>query len=81
MINERIDYGKLAVDKYNDVVEYNDELHKYWTRNSQQACISVTTLIHEFTTFDEVFWSSYKALEKVLSSDDFLSVKKELIKI
>lgn len=79
MTNEKIDYGKLVVDKEDHAVLYNDELHKYWTKDTQQACISVTTLIHEFTTFDEAFWSSYKALESIVSSEDFTSIKKELV--
>ena len=76
-----IDYGSLAVDKENEFVQYNDEVHKYWTKDTQQNCISVTTLIHQFTTFDEEFWSSYKTLEKMLSEEDFKSIKGDLTKI
>lgn len=75
-----IDYESLLVDKENEFVQYNDEVHKYWTKSSKQNCISVTTLIHEFTTFDEEFWSSYKTLEKILDPDDFKSIKGELTK-
>lgn len=75
-----IDYGSLLIDKENENVSYNDELHKYWTKDTQQNCISVTTLIHHYTTFDEEFWSSYKTLEKILLEDQFKSIKSELTK-
>jgi len=76
---EKINYGQLVVDKEDDTVKYNDELHKYWIKDTEQACISVTTLIHKFTTFDEAFWSSYKALESIVNLDQFSQVKKELV--
>jgi len=72
------DFKKLKIDKENEEVQYNDELHKYWTKESDLSCISVTTLIHQFTTFDEDFWASYKALESIISKEDFATVKKEL---
>ena len=75
-----IDYESLLVDKENEYVRYNDEVHKYWTKDTKQNCISVTTLIHEFTTFDEDFWSSYKTLERVLPEEDFKAIKGELTK-
>ena len=50
------------IDKSNNEVNYNDKEHKYWVKDSDLACISVTTLIHKFTTFDEDFWSSYKPM-------------------
>lgn len=75
-----IDYGSLLIDKEDEKVSYNDELHKYWTKDTKQNCVSVTTLIHNYTTFDEEFWSSYKALEKILNEDQFKSIKSELTK-
>jgi len=75
-----IDYESLVIDKENETVQYNDELHKYWTKDTRQNCISVTTLIHEFTTFDEAFWSAYKTLEKMLPEDTFKSIKSDLTK-
>ena len=58
MKNEHeINFNELLVDKENSLVSYNDKLHKYWIKGTKQACISVTTLIHKFTTFDEEFWS------------------------
>lgn len=74
-----IDYGKLQIDKQNDTVLYNDEVHKYWTKDGNQACISVTTLIGTFETFDEDFWSSYKALEALVSTEEFTPIKKLLL--
>lgn len=78
MIND-IDFKSLPVDKENDIVSYNDKLHKYWTKDSNQACISVTTLIHKFTVFDEDFWSSYKAFEAILGEKDFKEFKPALL--
>lgn len=74
-----IEYDMLKVDKENSTVKYNDELHKYWVKGSNQSCISVTTLIHKFTTFDEDFWSSYKALESLVSEDQFKLLKSDLL--
>lgn len=79
MNNEILNLNDLEIDKENEDVKYNDKLHKYWTKEDNQFCISVTTLIHKFTTFDEDFWSSYKALESLVSEDDFLKVKTELL--
>lgn len=73
------DFKKLQVDKENDEVEYNDAVHKYWTKRSLNPCISVTTLIHKFSTFDEYFWSRYKALEAILGEEEFKSVKPLLL--
>lgn len=79
MMANVIDYDQLLVDKEDELVKYNDELHKYWVKGSKQACISVTTLIHQFTVFDEDFWSSYKALESLIDEDDFKTVKPDLL--
>lgn len=74
-----MDYDKLQIDKEDESVYYNDEIHKYWTKDTKQACISVTTLIHKFSTFDEAFWSRYKALEALISPEEFTSVKPSLL--
>lgn len=80
MENENeLNYGTLKVDKADDAVYYNDKLHKYWTKGTHQSCISVTTLIHKYTVFDEAFWSSYKALESLTSPETFLKVKSMLL--
>ncbi|MGV8961816.1 MAG: PD-(D/E)XK nuclease family protein [Candidatus Saccharimonadaceae bacterium] len=71
MVISNIDYDKLVVDKENEIVKYNDELHKYWIKGTKESCISVTTLIHKFTTFDEAFWCHYKALERLIGEDTF----------
>jgi ATP-dependent exoDNAse (exonuclease V) beta subunit len=79
MINENeINYGELEIDKENSAVSYNDKMHKYWTKSSREPCISVTTLIHQFTTFDEEFWSAYKALESLVP-DAFINIKPALL--
>jgi hypothetical protein len=79
MMANVIDYDNLLVDKEDNLVKYNDELHKYWVKGSNQSCISVTTLIHQFTIFDEDFWSSYKALESLIDEDAFKTVKPDLL--
>ena len=75
---KELNYGSLIIDKENESVYYNDLIHKYWTKDSKETCISVTTLIHKFQTFDEKFWSAYKAIEKILG-EDFNIVKGELL--
>ena len=74
-----INFNSLSVDKENDYVKYNDKLHKYWTKDSSDPCISVTTLIHQFSTFDEDFWSAYKTIELILTPTQFIDAKKELL--
>ena len=74
-----VNFGELEIDKENSSVRYNDKLHKYWVKDSQQSCISVTTLIHKFSTFDELFWSSYKALESLADEDKFKGIKPDLL--
>lgn len=80
MNNENVyDYDNLKIDKENTSVFYNDEIHKYWTKDSKKNCISVTTLIHSFGTFDPIFWSAYKTLESLISEEDFKTVKPHLL--
>lgn len=77
MLND-VTFRNLKVDKENGIVQYNDELHKYWVKETDSQCISVTTLIHKFTTFDEAFWSAYKTLESLISEEDFKAIKSDL---
>lgn len=79
MDENEIDYQGLEVDKENSAVSYNDKLHKYWTKDTHQSCISVTTLIKRFDNFDEEFWASYKALQAAAGDEAFLKVKKKLL--
>ncbi len=82
MANENeneVNFNELEVDKENSIVSYNDKLHKYWIKGSNQSCISVTTLIHKFSTFDEAFWSAYKALESLADPDSFKELKPLLL--
>lgn len=78
-MNNELNFNQLLVDKENDYVKYNDEKHKYWTKDSNLSCVSVTTLIHQFTVFDEDFWSSYKTLEKIVGEEKFKTIKPELL--
>jgi len=70
----------IKVDKENDDVFFNDELHKYYDKNTMQEYVSVTTLIHEYSQeFDGEFWASYKALEELMDLETFLILKKGLL--
>lgn len=67
----------MKVDKQNQSVCYNDEKHTYWDDNG--VYISVTTLIGKFgQEFDSEFWSGYKALQKLLSKEEFAMENKQL---
>lgn len=67
----------MKIDKSNGNVKYNDEEHLYWDDNGK--FISVTTLIGKFCQpFDSDYWSSYKAIERILDKETFKVVKKEL---
>jgi hypothetical protein len=70
----------MNIDKQNGDVCFNDAEHRYWNINDNEQYISVTTLIHSFTQpFDSDFWSSYKALEKILPKDSWALEKKSLL--
>lgn len=68
----------MEIDKRNGNVKYNDANHVYWDDNGRY--ISVTTLINQLSQpFDKDFWSAYKALEKILTKDQFKIEKKNLL--
>ena len=66
----------IVIDKINGDVAFNEELHLYWnTRNKDIKYTSVTTLIQNYyEKFDEEFWSSYKAIERIVGVDVFKSM-------
>ena len=69
----------MIIDKENDVVAYNDAEHVYIEKSTGMKCVSATTLIHKFTQpFDSAFWSCAKALEALVTPEQFASVKEEL---
>ena len=69
----------MKIDKENDIVAYNDAEHKYIEKNTGMVCVSATSLIHKFTQpFDATFWSCTKALEALVTPEQFASVKEEL---
>jgi hypothetical protein len=71
----------MQADKKNGNICFNDASHVYFdeTDNSKKY-VSVTTLIHSFTNeFDKEFWSSYKALEKLLPKETWNIEKKSLL--
>lgn len=70
----------MKIDKQNGNVAFENESHTYWNVNDNKKYISVTTLIHRYTQeFDKEFWSSYKALEKLLPKDSWNIEKKSLL--
>ena len=70
----------MKIDKRNGNVAFEDGSHTYWNVNDNEKYISVTTLIHRYTQpFLEDFWSSYKALEKLLPKDTWVIEKRALV--
>ena len=70
----------MKVDKRNKEICYNDSSHMYWSEIDNTIYTSVTTMIHEFCQkFDSDFWSQYKALQKLLSAEQFAMEKKRLL--
>lgn len=62
----------MKIDKRNKDCCYNDKEHMYWDNNTKKRYTSVTTLIGKYQQpFDEEFWSGYKAIEKLLTVDQF----------
>lgn len=71
----------LKIDKQNGKTAFNEENHVYFDiTDSKKKYISVTTMIEKFgQPFDKEFWSSYKALEKLLPKDEWAIEKKSLL--
>lgn len=70
----------MKIDKQNGKVAFSDSDHVYWNVDDNSRYISVTTLIHRFTQpFDKEFWSAYKALEQILSKEQWVIEKKSLL--
>lgn len=50
----------------------------YWSEIDNTIYTSVTTMIHEFCQkFDSDFWSQYKALQKLLSAEQFAMERRD----
>ena len=71
----------LKIDKQNGNTAFNEENHVYWNiEDDSVKYISVTTMIEKFgQPFYKEFWSSYKALEKLLPKDEWAIEKKSLL--
>ncbi len=68
----------MKVDKQNGNVKYNDQLHKYWDDDGK--FVSVTTLIGQYEyPFNKKFWSAYKALERILTPEQFQIEKGKML--
>ena len=65
----------------NGNMAFEEDAHIYYdVTQPEKKFISVTTLIEKFgQPFDKDFWSAYKALEKLLSKNDFDIEKKSLL--
>ena len=58
---------------------FNDDVHKYWIKGTDNFCISVTTLIEKYgQEFDSEFWSNAKALEAIIGDEEFGKIKADL---
>lgn len=71
----------LKIDKQNENMAFNEESHVYFdVTDTKKKYISVTTMIEKFgQPFDKDFWSSYKALEKLLPTEEWAIEKKSLL--
>ena len=71
----------LKIDKQNENIAFNEESHVYFdVTDTKKKYISVTTMIEKFgQPFDKDFWSSYKALEKLLPTEEWVIEKKSLL--
>lgn len=72
---------KSKITKQNGNIAFEEDAHIYYdVTEPDKKFISVTTLIHSFTQpFDKEFWSAYKALEKLLSKEEWAIEKKSLL--
>ena len=79
--NEKEKFFKdIKIDKENDVCFFNDEQHKYYNKETMKTYVSCTTIVNSYgQPFDEIFWSSYKALEALLPMDVWLPIKTTLL--
>ena len=73
-------YNGRLIDKETDSIVYFDDTHEYRAKSDDLKGVSVTTMIHAYTTpFDATFWSSYKALEALVESEIFGILKPKLL--
>lgn len=80
-LDESVNYynGRL-IDKETDSIVYFDNTHEYRAKSDDLKGVSVTTMIHAYTTpFDATFWSSYKALEALVEPEIFGILKPKLL--
>lgn len=71
----------IKITKQNGNIAFEESSHKYWdVTQPEKKFVSVTTLIEYFVNpFDKDFWSSYKALEKLLTKEQWAIEKKSLL--
>lgn len=70
----------MEITKQNGNIAFNETEHIYWNVLTGRVHISVTQLIHKYVQpFDKEFWSTYKALERLLTKEQFSFEKKQLL--
>lgn len=70
----------MKIDKQNGNIAFSEGTHTYWNVNDNEKYISVTTLIDRYVNeFDKEFWSAYKALERLIPSENWKIEKKSLL--
>lgn len=72
----------FEITKQNGNIAFEEKAHRYWdVTDPSKKFTSVTTIIEKFgQPFDKEFWSAYKALEKLLSTDAWKIEKPSLLK-
>ena len=77
--NESTSFGR-TVDKRNESVAFEDSSHTYWDLKTGDKYISVTQLIGQYEQpYDGEFWSRYKAIQALLSVEDWNGLKSILL--
>ena len=71
----------IEITKQNGNIAFSENQHVYWdVTDPSKKFTSVTTIIEKFgQPFDKDFWSSYKALEKLLPAEEWAIEKKSLL--
>lgn len=66
----------IKCDKENETAFFNDETHSYYDKKTMQKGISVTTLVGKYCNeFNADFWSAAKAMERLLTPEDWIGLK------
>lgn len=67
-----IEFRSVWYNKFKHI-QYDDDKHQYWNKNTNQPMISVTQLINKFKPkFDTEYWSNVKAKENNITQEEML---------